>query len=168
VLRGAATHIDSQTRPFDKKKIIETLRIRDLAAELHLEVHPKDNFVLRLQSDAGENFATISITSNSTERKITINSVAAPLPGAPGSPVDLNIFLDGSVLEVFANRTTSLTARIYDAPKSPLRLKFENDADPASLDVWEMTPISTDRLTGSLCSPTRTTAPSHRKISKPA
>lgn len=151
-LRGAHSHIGSQSSLLDKKKILETLRIHDLAAELRFEVHPEDHFAMHLQSDSGENFATISITSTSTGREMKVNSVAAPLPGTSGTPVHLNLLLDGSVLEVFADRTTSLTARIYNAPKSPLHLKFENDADLASLDVWQMNPISKDRLTASLCS----------------
>ena len=31
------------------------------------------------------------------------------------------MFLDGSVLEVFANETTALTARIYQIPTGPLQ-----------------------------------------------
>ena len=64
----------------------------------------------------------------------------------------LHLFLDGSVLEIFVNGTTSLTARIYQIPSGPLRLKIEGDVELTSLDVWQMTPISKDRLTGSLCS----------------
>jgi hypothetical protein len=66
--------------------------------------------------------------------------------------VRLHAFLDGSVLEVFVNGTMALTARIYQTPSGPLRLKLEGNAKPSSLDVWQMTPISKDRLTGSLCS----------------
>jgi hypothetical protein len=62
------------------------------------------------------------------------------------------MFLDGSVLEVFANETITLTARVYQVPSGPLRLKFEGDAKLMSLDAWRMQPISKDRLTGSLCS----------------
>jgi glycosyl hydrolase family 32 len=57
------------------------------------------------------------------------------------------MFLDGSVLEVFANGTITLTTRIYQAPSSPLRVKIEGNADLTNLDTWQMTPISRDRLT---------------------
>jgi hypothetical protein len=62
------------------------------------------------------------------------------------------MFLDGSVLEVFANETVSLTARVYQIPAGPLRLKLEGNAKLMSLHAWQMNPISKDRLTGSLCS----------------
>jgi hypothetical protein len=55
------------------------------------------------------------------------------------------------VLEVFASGTTSLTKRIYRIPSGPLRLKLGRKAELASLDAWQITPISKDRLTGSLC-----------------
>ena len=62
------------------------------------------------------------------------------------------MYLDGSLLEVFANNTTTLTARIYEIPTSSLRLKLEGSADLLSLDAWQMTPISKNRLTSPLCS----------------
>jgi Glycosyl hydrolases family 32 C terminal len=62
------------------------------------------------------------------------------------------MFLDGSVLEVFANDTVALTSRIYRNPSGPLRLKLEGDVKIMSLQTWQMKPISKDRLTGSLCS----------------
>jgi sucrose-6-phosphate hydrolase SacC (GH32 family) len=65
-----------------------------------------------------------------------------------GSPVRLHVYLDGSVLEVFANETTSLTKRIYQIPSGPLTLKLEGAAELTSLDAWQMKPISKDRLTG--------------------
>jgi hypothetical protein len=62
------------------------------------------------------------------------------------------MFLDGSVLEIFANKTTSLTARVYQIPPGPLRLKMEGEFELSSLDLWQMKPISNDRLTASFCS----------------
>ena len=151
-LRGAHTRIARDTSPAQRQRILDTLRIHDLAGELDLELQPKGNeFSLRLQSEDGTDFATIACTNKSGSRELGVNTVTAPLPGAAGSPVHLRLFLDGSVLEVFANGTTSLTARVYRIPSGPLRLKLE-DAELARLDTWQMTPISKDRLTGSLCS----------------
>jgi len=84
--------------------------------------------------------------------ELRVNSVTAPLSGAPGSPVRLHLYLDGSVLELFANETTALTARIYEIPATSLRLKLEGNADLVSLDLWQMTPISKNRLSSPLCS----------------
>jgi len=58
--------------------------------------------------------------------------------------------LDGSVLEAFVNGI-AMTARIYRNSSGSLRLKLDGDVQLTSLDVWQMKPISKDRLTGSLC-----------------
>jgi len=110
-----------------------------------------DTFSIHLPSDNEDVFATISCTNKSGSREIRVNTVTAPVSGAPGSPLHLHLFLDGSVLEVFVNRTTALTARIYQIPSGPLRLKIEGDDALAKFDAWQLTPISKDRLTASLC-----------------
>jgi beta-fructofuranosidase len=151
-LRSAHTRVSPEQSPALRQKNLGSLRVNDLAAELELHLQPKaDEFTLRLQSDL-EDFAVISCSSQSGSRELRVNKVAVPLAGATGSRVHLHMFLDGSVLEVFANETASLTARIYQIPSGPLRLKIEGDVELTSLDVWQMTPISNDRLTGSLCS----------------
>jgi len=151
-LRGDHTGTTRQTSAAARQKTLDALRIQDLSAELDLELQPRaDEFSLHLHSEDGIDFATISCANRSDRNELRINSVAAPLAGPAGSSVRLRLFLDGSVLEVFANETTALTARIYQVPSSPLRLKLEG-AELATLDSWQMTSISKDRLTGSLCS----------------
>ncbi|HKH97611.1 MAG TPA: glycoside hydrolase family 32 protein [Candidatus Sulfotelmatobacter sp.] len=145
------THSGIHTLGAMRQKTLDTLRIHDLAAELDLHLQPKtDEFTLRLQSDIGD-FVTISCANKSGSRDLRVNTVTAPLPGPAGSPVHLHLFLDGSVLEVFANEATALTARIYQIPSGPLRLELEGNAELASLDAWQMNPISKDRLTSPLC-----------------
>jgi beta-fructofuranosidase len=148
-LRATHTGFNPEQSPAARQKILDTLRIHDLAAEMELHLQPKgDDFTLRLQSEDGTDFAAIACSNC----QLHVNAVTAPLPGIAGSPVHLHMFLDGSVLEVFANRTTALTARIYQIPSSPLHLKLEGNAELISLDAWQMEPISKDRLTGPLCS----------------
>jgi beta-fructofuranosidase len=150
-LHAAHASIFPEQSPAVRQKNLDTLRIHDLAAELELQLQPKaDEFTLRLQSDLGD-FATISCSNQSGSRRLRVNTFIAPLPGVAGSPVHLHAFLDGSVLEIFVNGTTSLTARIYQIPSSPLRLKLEGDVELISLDVWQMNSISKNRLTASLC-----------------
>ena len=137
-----------------QNKVLQSTRIEDLAAELILEFRPKADqpFTLRLRSEDGQNFATISCTNKAGGRELSVNDLKAPLSGSGDSPVRLHLFLDGSVLEVFANGTTTLTARIYQVPNWPLVVRLEGVATVDSLDIWRMQPISKDRLTGSLCS----------------
>jgi sucrose-6-phosphate hydrolase SacC (GH32 family) len=134
--------------------MLGTLLIQDLAAEVSLEFrpHPNQPFVVNLESEEGENFATLTFAESQGVRQLTVNEIAAPLSGSGDAPVRLHLFLDGSVLEVFVNGTTALTARIYHVPKWPLRLNLQGAAPVDALEVWQMRPISKDRLTGSLCS----------------
>jgi beta-fructofuranosidase len=152
MLRSAHIGSHEAEASSQNQRVLGEVRIHNLAAELDLLLHPKsDEFTLRLQSDAGE-FAAISCAHQAGSRVLRINQISCPLPGATGSKVRLHIFLDGSVLEIFANDSTALTARIYQVPQGPLRLKLEGDVKVASIDAWQMTPISKDRLAGSLCS----------------
>ena len=65
-------------------------------------------------------------------------------------PLKLRVFLDGSVVEVFANDRACLTTRIYPvhADSAGVGL-FARGASVKlrALDAWEMRPISKDRLT---------------------
>jgi len=68
----------------------------------------------------------------------------------PGELLRLAVFLDGSVVEVFANGRTCLTGRIYPARADSLGVGlFAKDgrARVKSLDAYEMRAISRDRLT---------------------
>jgi len=67
-----------------------------------------------------------------------------------GEPLRLRIFLDGSVVEIFANDRFCLTARIYPAGTRSTGLGLYASAGTAkmlSFEAWEMKPISPDRLT---------------------
>jgi beta-fructofuranosidase len=136
---------DGRRRAFDET------RIQNLAAEISLRIQsPSDDFGFRLESESGD-FVRISCSKKSGGRELRANDLTAPLAGGAASPIHLHVFLDGSVLEIFANGTTSMTARVYRVPSGPLRLKLEGDAKLTSFDVWQLTPISKDRLTASLC-----------------
>jgi len=62
----------------------------------------------------------------------------------------LRVFLDASVIEIFANDRACLTSRVYPSRSDSLGLGLFARGDKAllkALDVWEMRPISPDRLT---------------------
>ena len=144
---AVSTHqSDAEDAEFQAKCpwVVDAIRIRDLAAEI--EVRPKtDDFTLRLYSDIGD-FVSVSCSAKSGSRELGVNGVTAPLAGSPGSPVRLRMFLDSSILEVFANRTVALTARVYQVASGPLRMKLEGDVKLTSLYAWQMKPISNRRL----------------------
>jgi beta-fructofuranosidase len=136
-----------------REPALENLRIHDLGAELILEYKPKGDgkFSLGLKSEDGSSFALITCSSESGKWVLQVNDLKAPIRADSTSPLKLRAFLDGSVLEVFANGITVITARIYQVPVGPLRVVLEGDTESADLKVWQMQPISKDRLTRSLC-----------------
>ena len=151
-LRGAHIDFTPETTLVARKKILDSFRIHDLAAELVIDVRPKPGSSIQLQSESGTVFAMISYAEKSGSREVLVNNFRAPLSGNSGSPLRLHLLLDGSVMEVFLDKTTSLTARIYQVPSGPLRIKMIGDVELASFNGWQMLPISSDRLTSPLCS----------------
>lgn len=151
-LRGAQSSLAAGATMPARRQFLENLRIRDLAAEIDLEFRPKsEEFAIHLQSEAGESFASISFANTSGGRELRVDNITAPVYASADGRWRLHLFLDGSVLEIFVNGTTALTKRAYKIPSGPLRLKLEGEAEIDSLDVWQMTPISKDRLSGSMC-----------------
>lgn len=66
---------------------------------------------------------------------------SGPLVLAPGEPLELRLFIDGSVVEVIANRRLCLTQRIYPSGSEALRpaiLARGGTATVRTLDVWKM------------------------------
>ena len=62
--------------------------------------------------------------------------------------VTLRVFVDGSVMEVFANDRVAITVRVYKVPSAPLLVDVLDLDGVKSLEVWGMRAISSDRLTG--------------------
>jgi len=66
---------------------------------------------------------------------------AGPLPLAPGEPLLLHIFVDCSVIEVFANHRLCMSSRVYPSRSDSLGVGLfasGGNAQLKSLDVWEM------------------------------
>jgi beta-fructofuranosidase len=69
----------------------------------------------------------------------------APFELKPGEPLRLRVFLDRSVLEVFANDRQCLTQRIYPTRTDSLGLKLISRGGSMKvkgLDVWDISPVN--------------------------
>ena len=92
--------------------------------------------------DAAEKKLKVDTTKSSTgpgPRGIE----AGPLELAPGEPLQLRVFIDKSVVEVFANGRQAVMRRIYPTrPDSTGVALFSRngDAQAASIEAWEMMP----------------------------
>jgi beta-fructofuranosidase len=136
-LDGERRAIDVDSRQFELRA---TVRLDDADA-LELSV---------LETPDREEYTPIRYTRNS---KVTVDRSTASLDERAtsatqrmrvtpyDSPLSLRVFVDGSVVEVFANERHCLTSRVYptreDATGVSLRAEGGR-ATIASLDVWEL------------------------------
>ena len=68
----------------------------------------------------------------------------APFELPAGEPLELRIFLDRSVLEVFANRRQCVTHRNYPARDDSLGIRLFTQGAQIhlqSVDIWDMQPV---------------------------
>lgn len=147
-LRTNRVGIINETEPCGNcQHALDSVRIKNFTAEIKMEVQPKaDDYTLRFYSDSGV-LASLSWLNQAGTGELHVNKVRASLPSSESSTLRLHMFLDGSVLEVFANGT-AVTARIYQIPSGPVQLRLEGKAKLVSLNAWGMRSISKDRLAG--------------------
>jgi len=68
----------------------------------------------------------------------------APLPLKENRLLDLHIFLDHSVIEIYANKTVCLTGRTYPSLQDSLKVEVFSDCEEATLQemkVWDLSSI---------------------------
>ena len=73
-----------------------------------------------------------------------------PLQLEAGEHLRLHVYLDASVIEVFANGRACITDRVYPADTKSLGIGLfarGGQARLRSIEVWDLEPISSDRLT---------------------
>ncbi|HLY19459.1 MAG TPA: glycoside hydrolase family 32 protein [Bryobacteraceae bacterium] len=150
---------------------VETLRGKHLGAdaggdclEIRAEIDPGNavqaGLKLRAAPDSSEQtlvyydrqarLICVDRSQSSTDASADHTMQSGPFLLGRGEPLRLHIFLDGSVVEIFVNDRFCLTARIYPAGTRSTGLGLYATAITAkmlSFDVWEMRPISPNRLT---------------------
>ena len=98
----------------------------------------------RVLYDRAEQHLVIDASNSSLDDTAHLSRHAGPLHLSSGETVRLRIFLDRSVVEVFANERSCATARIYPTLKSSLGISLFAHGGTArliSLDAWEMQSI---------------------------
>jgi beta-fructofuranosidase len=141
ILRTSHTQVRAVDR--NKEKALAAIRIHDLAGEIQARFAAQQAFRLRLHSEKDALFSEIAYDPQRKDAELRVNQTTAAF--AANDTVTLRMFLDGSVLEVFANDRTAITARLYSAPTAPLQLEAPEEG-LESLDAWGVKPISKDRL----------------------
>lgn len=95
----------------------------------------------RIVYDGVQQQLILDRTRSSLDLGTDHNPHGAPLTLEPGEPLRLRIFLDRSVLEVFANERVTITTRIYPTRPDSLRVALVAegaDARLEALDAWQI------------------------------
>lgn len=85
--------------------------------------------------------------SGSSSMKIFIDGKDQAISPAPEADVPIQIYMDGSIVEVFINGTAAHTKRVYELDYTLPATSVSFVGDVRSLRVFELAPISRDRLT---------------------
>lgn len=145
-ISGDCVEIEAEIDPGDSKQC--GLRVRSTADGSEQTRIGYDRHTQRVFSD----------TTNSSKDPETVTaSPGFPNPDiqegalAPGSePLRLRVFIDASVLETFANGRASISDRVYPSNPASLGIGLFAKGGAArlrSMTVWELDPISDNRLT---------------------
>jgi len=151
-------------KPGDKQ-LLSDQRLKDACGELLFMVKPgSEPFTLDLldatpPNDAPKD-ATTAVTSqvsylsirysHANPRELVVDQQRIPIDLASGQPLELRMFVDGSVIELFVNGQATSTKRFYyPGPTAPeIAVSITGNAkDVTRLSLWQLAPISPDRLT---------------------
>lgn len=168
-LRGEHVHVGTTTLPANRDVVLPT--VAGNAMEIAARILPSAASVVELQvlrsSDAEEvtriqffrdrgyrNRQTgtqASALSIDTSRSSALPDVRARIPETAANfligddePLDLRVFVDRSVVEVFANGSLCLAVRVYPGRPDSVGVALRSigqDTTLASLDAWQMADI---------------------------
>jgi len=119
-------------------------------AGLKLRIAPDRSEQTLVYYDRDQRLICVDRSQSSTDRSADRGMQSGPFMLGRGEPLRLRIFLDGSVIEIFANDRFCLSARVYPAgPRSTGVALYASGgtAQMVKFEAWEMRPISPDRLT---------------------
>lgn len=127
---------------------LRDIRIENVAGEFRWTTKsPRSSFTLQ---DRGGPWWSLTLEpKDASTAKLSVNGKTVDVPVGPEQACDFHLLLDASVAELICNARYAITTRIYRKPDGPLGINVTN-SDPAnasSLEVWQLLPISSDRLT---------------------
>lgn len=140
---------------------LATTEEKTLQQIAQMRIHNGSGEVLcRFKTAYGAFSLTVADAENSTpvlhlrydpqrRAEIQIDDKAIPLQSKANDEMEIRFFIDGSVVECFLNQQAAYTKRFYfaGATAPPLGIGVDNAAQIVSLTVWQIAPISQDRLT---------------------
>jgi beta-fructofuranosidase len=111
---------------------------------LEVRCAPDDAEASRIALDSQEGALAVMSVTRSGQDECSTNRQEAPFTLPAGDTLRLRVFLDRSVIEVFANDRLCLTQRIYPSRSDSTLVKGFVQGDGArieSLEAWDMMPV---------------------------
>ena len=134
---GKAMEIEATIEPGDAREVgLYVLRSPDGAERTRISLYPQDNRrfdTSSLQIDISEGSVNPDVFARTPE--------TGPIKMAQGEPLHLRVFVDRSIVEVFANDQQCLTVRVYPQREDSSGVSLfarGSSARLASFDMWQM------------------------------
>jgi hypothetical protein len=84
-----------------------------------------------------------------TPNQLSVDGRPIPCPSSGTGATELHIYIDGSVAEIIVNKAAAYTKRFYYKGSQAPSVRLSVDRHPIALRIsmWQLVPISRDRLT---------------------
>ena len=157
-------HLTAKSTDPGNKELQSTERLKDACGEILCVVNPNEPFTLDLldtsqHTEAPKDPTAVVATqlslislrySHANVGELVIDRQRMPIHLAANEPLQLHFYIDGSVIELFVNNQVTCTKRFYypgpTAPEIAVSITGKQ-SDISRLSMWQLTPISKDRLT---------------------
>jgi beta-fructofuranosidase len=151
-LRGRQQTLNITPDEEKNKRQIEAMRIDGCCGEIHCAVSTgAEPFELILGASAADLPFWLTVKHDPHEaEQILIDARPIPLPLESRQDLQLHLYIDGSVIELFVNDAVAYSKRFYYAGTTPRDVCMKwigKTANILSFSVWQISPISSDRLT---------------------
>jgi len=142
-IRGKQIASSHQTEE-GRLPLLNALEINELALEIEFR-SIRTTFSWTLNS--GKTICSIDFDPARTGAELRIADKSVSVPPTANGEHKFHIYLDASVVECLVDHSVALTTRIYTVPRGRIGVVYTATAPFSSIDIWEVKPISKDRLT---------------------
>jgi beta-fructofuranosidase len=151
-LRGREQSLNITADEEKNQRQIGAMRIEECCGEIQCAVHrTADPFELILCSSAANSVPWLTLKYDPHHpEQLSVEARPLPLVLDNGEDVQLHLYIDASVIEVFVNNQVAYTKRFYytgSAPQDVCMKWTGKTTNLVSLSVWQLSPISSDRFT---------------------
>ena len=148
--REQSLHVTDDEQNIERQ--LNAMRIEECCGEIQCVVQRgADSFELTLCSAAANSVPWLTLKYDPQhQRQLSVDARPLPLVLDTGEDVQLHLYIDASVIEVFINDQITYTKRFYyaDGIAQHMCMKWRGKtSNLVRLSVWQLLPISSDRFT---------------------